>query len=68
MINGCQAPKDVSPPKDVPVVTSGGMEVPRKLKKLWDRLHKDPKLGEVKLSNIGELLLSVLETGAKHLL
>jgi hypothetical protein len=38
------------------------MGVPGKFKKWWHRLHKDPKLGEVKLSNIGELLLSVLET------
>jgi len=65
MVSGCQAPKETSPPKEVPVA-SGGMGVPGKLKKWWHRLHKDPKLGEVKLSNIGELLLSVLETGAKH--
>jgi hypothetical protein len=64
--NGLQAPNAAPSPKDGPAPPRMG--VPRKLAKWLQWLHKDPKLGEVKLSDIGKLFLSVLKIGTKHLL
>ncbi|KAJ8580861.1 hypothetical protein M405DRAFT_938557 [Rhizopogon salebrosus TDB-379] len=50
--NGLQAPNAAPPPKDGP--SPSRMMVPRKLAKWLQRLRKDPKLGEVKLSDIGD--------------
>jgi hypothetical protein len=62
--NGLQAPNAAPPPRDGP--SPSRMMVPRKLAKWLQRLRKDPKLGEVKLSDIGELFLLVMKISTKH--